>query len=242
MIPSRAALASLDCTPVTGAASAPSHSSTRFTRHNNYNMRLLAELDQLSEEQELQLYKKWETTPEATRRDAVTLREWLQKQPHLPKLTEEEDDWLCRYLLACKNSLERAKRRIEYFFTVQAMWPDYFNAPSVEVGMAFADYMWGGPLPKMLEDGTRVTFYKFSPELAKDPSNMNWMMFYMLSLGYIELQLSTPGQPLHIEVIFDVEHYTMGVNTSFVAHLGEFRRFVQCLQVRIIIRNFSTDK
>lgn len=50
-------------------------------------MRLLADLDTLSEEQELQLYKKWETTPEATRRDVVALREWLQKQPHLPKLT-----------------------------------------------------------------------------------------------------------------------------------------------------------
>ncbi|KAJ1522546.1 hypothetical protein ONE63_001732 [Megalurothrips usitatus] len=195
--------------------------------------RLLADLDQLSEEQELQLYKKWETTPEATRRDAVALREWLQKQPHLPKLTEDEDEWLCRYLLACKNSLERAKRRIEYFFTVQAMWPEYFTPPTVAEGLAFGEYMWGAPLPKMLPDGTRLCFYKFAPKVGKDASGMNWMMFYMLSLGYIELQLSQPGQPLHIEAVFDVEHYTLSLNNSFIAHLAEFRRFVQCIQVAL---------
>ncbi|XP_034256909.1 uncharacterized protein LOC117654403 [Thrips palmi] len=195
--------------------------------------RLLADLDQLSEEQALLLYKKWGTSPEAVRRDVVALREWLQKQPHLPKLTEDEDEWLCRYLLACKNSLEGCKKRIEYFFTVQSMWPEYFSPPSADVGIAFSEYMWGGPLPKMLPDGTRLTFYKFTSKVAKHADQMNWMMFYMLSLGYIELQLSQPGQPLHIELIFDVEHYTMGVNNSFIAHLGEFRRFVQCIQVAL---------
>lgn len=99
--------------------------------------------------------------------------------------------------------------------------------------MNFVCRRWGGPLPKMLPDGTRLTFYKFAPKVAKQADQMNWMMFYMLSLGYIELQLSQPGQPLHIECIFDVEHYTMGVNNSFIAHLGEFRRFVQCIQVSV---------
>lgn len=50
-------------------------------------MRLLADVDQLTEEQEMQLYKKWDTTPAETLNGAVALREWLQKQPHLPKLT-----------------------------------------------------------------------------------------------------------------------------------------------------------
>lgn len=84
----------------------------------------------------------------------------------------------------------------------------------------------------MLPDGTRLTFYKFSPKVGQDASQMNWMMFYMISLGYIELQLSQPGQPLHIETIFDVENFSLGLNNSFIAHLAEFRRFVQCIQVR----------
>lgn len=59
----------------------------------------------------------------------------------LPSLAEDEDEWLSRYLLACKNSLEGCKKRIEYFFTVQSMWPEYFSPPSADVGIAFAEYM-----------------------------------------------------------------------------------------------------
>src|ERR1041384_7380898 len=92
---------------------------------------------------------------------------------------------------------------------------------------------WGGPLPKLMPDGTRLTFYKFTPALLADPDQMDWMMFYMLSLGYVQLQLTTPNQPLRIEVIVDVENYSMGLNASFIAHLVEFRRFVKCLQVGV---------
>ncbi|KAJ1522545.1 hypothetical protein ONE63_001731 [Megalurothrips usitatus] len=192
-----------------------------------------AGLDELTAAQEAKMYEEYGADPEALRADAETLREWAEKQPHLPSLTDKEDPWLARYILACKNSLERAKRRLDYFFCVQSRWPEYFRAPTVEEGVAFAEYCWGGPTPVLMPDGTRLTFYKFTPALAAAPANMNWMMFYMLSLGYVQLQLTTPGQPLRIEVVFDVENYVLGINTSFVAHLAEFRRFVKCLQVAL---------
>ncbi|XP_034229963.1 uncharacterized protein LOC117638899 [Thrips palmi] len=190
-------------------------------------------LDELTPAQVDKQHEEFGATPEQLKQDAETLREWIAMQPHLPKLTENEDVWLARYILASKNSLERSKKRIENFFTVQSRWPEYFRAPTVDEGIAFAEFIWGGPLPLLTPDGTRLAFYKFTPALAADPQNMNWMMFYMLSLGYVQLQLTTPRQPLRIEVILDIGNYVMGLNTSFVAHLAEFRRFLKCLQVAL---------
>lgn len=116
---------------------------------------------------------------------------------------------------------------------MQSQWPEYFRPPTVAEGVAFAEFLWGGPLPKLMPDGTRVCFYKFTPALHADPAKMDWMMFYMLSLGYVQLQLTMPNQPLRIEVILDVDNYCMGLNTSFVAHLSEFRKFIKCLQVAL---------
>ncbi|KAE8741772.1 hypothetical protein FOCC_FOCC012720 [Frankliniella occidentalis] len=206
------------------------------SKHNtNMDLDLVAltGLDEQTPAQVAKMYEEYNADPEALKADAATLREWVAMQPHLPKLTEKEDQWLCRYILACKNSLERAKKRIDYFFTVQSRWPEYFRAPSIEEGVAFAEYCHGGPLPVLMPDGTRLTFYRFTPALAAEPSNMNWMMFYMLSLGYVQLQLTTDKQPLRIEVVFDVKNYVMGLNTSFVAHFNEFRRFIKCLQVAL---------
>lgn len=44
-------------------------------------------LQQPSKELTESIYGEFNTTPDAVRRDAKTLMEWLEKQPHLPNVT-----------------------------------------------------------------------------------------------------------------------------------------------------------
>lgn len=57
--------------------------------------------------------------------DIITLREWLDKQPHLKARTD--DQFLVSFLRGCKYSLEKAKSKIDYFYTIKTMMPELFS-------------------------------------------------------------------------------------------------------------------
>lgn len=50
--------------------------------------------------------------------DINQLKEWLKKQPHLPKATEEQLIW---FLHSCFYSIEKAKTTIDAFFTIRTI-------------------------------------------------------------------------------------------------------------------------
>lgn len=62
------------------------------------------------------------------RRAARTLRRasLARDDAHCLSAAEEDDAWLERYLVCSKNSLERAKRGLDCYFTVRAEAPAIF--------------------------------------------------------------------------------------------------------------------
>lgn len=56
--------------------------------------------------------------------DLKTLREWITKQPHLT--ARLEDQFLIAFLRGCKFSLERAKEKIDMFYTIRGAIPEFF--------------------------------------------------------------------------------------------------------------------
>ncbi|XP_030375540.1 retinol-binding protein pinta [Scaptodrosophila lebanonensis] len=57
--------------------------------------------------------------------DIEALREWVLKQPHLCSCTE--DQFLLGFLRGTKFSVEKAKHKIDRFYTLQAAIPEVFN-------------------------------------------------------------------------------------------------------------------
>lgn len=56
--------------------------------------------------------------------DIADLRTWIEKQPHLKARTV--DQFLVAFLRACKYSLEKAKSKVDYFYTIRSMMPELF--------------------------------------------------------------------------------------------------------------------
>ncbi|XP_017488113.1 PREDICTED: alpha-tocopherol transfer protein-like isoform X1 [Rhagoletis zephyria] len=62
--------------------------------------------------------------PERVPQDIAALRDWIEKQPHLRARTD--DQFLVNFLRGCKYSLEKAKSKIDHFYTIRTMVPHMF--------------------------------------------------------------------------------------------------------------------
>ncbi|KAI8427673.1 hypothetical protein MSG28_002137 [Choristoneura fumiferana] len=52
------------------------------------------------------------------------LKDWVSKQPHLKARTD--DQWLAAFLRGCKFSLERAKEKIDLYYSMRSLAPELF--------------------------------------------------------------------------------------------------------------------
>ncbi|XP_026333813.1 alpha-tocopherol transfer protein-like [Hyposmocoma kahamanoa] len=91
-------------------------------------------------------------------RDLAIIKEWLKKQPHLPD--EWSDTCLMSFLRGCSFSLEKAKRKLDMYFTMRAACPEFFtnrdvDRPELDDLLKRAQ---GAPLPGLTPKGRRVTF------------------------------------------------------------------------------------
>lgn len=61
-------------------------------------------------------------SPERIQSDIDSLRNWIQQSPHLTSRTD--DQFLVAFLRGCKFSLEKAKQKIDLFYTVRTHAPE----------------------------------------------------------------------------------------------------------------------
>lgn len=71
------------------------------------------------------LYKK---CPELKSSDVAQIREWMEKQPHLPKMIDQE---IANFLHARNFSIESTKTLIENHLTVRTHCKDLFSSRDV---------------------------------------------------------------------------------------------------------------
>ena len=75
---------------------------------------------------ELQLKIRNELNEDVDTRDdhLKIIKEWLQKQPHLPK--NFDDPCILTFLRGCKFSLEKTKRKLDMYFSMRTAIPEFF--------------------------------------------------------------------------------------------------------------------
>jgi hypothetical protein len=60
--------------------------------------------------------------PERINSDIEGLRKWINQSPHLKSRTD--DQFLVAFLRGCKYSLEKAKQKLDLFYTVRTHAPE----------------------------------------------------------------------------------------------------------------------
>ncbi|XP_018784467.1 PREDICTED: alpha-tocopherol transfer protein-like [Bactrocera latifrons] len=73
--------------------------------------------------------KELNEVPERVAADIEALRTWIQQQPHLR--ARDDDQFLLSFLRGCKFSLEKAKSKIDKFYTLRTKYPEFFTINDV---------------------------------------------------------------------------------------------------------------
>ncbi|XP_034828446.1 alpha-tocopherol transfer protein-like [Maniola hyperantus] len=63
--------------------------------------------------------------PKRISSDLQHIKDWLAKQPHIYARTD--DQWLIAFLRGCKHSLERAKEKLDLYYTLRTLSPELYE-------------------------------------------------------------------------------------------------------------------
>lgn len=98
--------------------------------------------------------------PEMRKKDVQAIKDWLSKQPHLPK--NMDDSRLEHFLFGCKNSIERCKLILERYFSARTALPEFFSSrDSLSHEMQdCCDAVEYFVLPSLTDEGHRVTILR----------------------------------------------------------------------------------
>ncbi|XP_034251395.1 alpha-tocopherol transfer protein-like [Thrips palmi] len=171
-------------------------------------------------------------TPESLSRDAVTLREWCNAQPHLPTLTCEHHKWLEKFMVGSKNSMEKAKLRLDNYFKTRNLLEDWFVLPqSEEEQLRYVGrFMHLGIIPKILPGGNILFVEKLIPSCDRDWSHFDFGKRYQIGVMLFELTLAVDRKARGLVYVIDVESLSVDWVTNFLASIGKVRKFLSCLQ------------
>ncbi|XP_075164992.1 clavesin-2-like [Haematobia irritans] len=62
--------------------------------------------------------------------DLKDIRKWLEHQPHLK--VRQDDQFLIQFLRGCKYSLEKAKEKLDMYYSLKSKFPEIMNVTNVD--------------------------------------------------------------------------------------------------------------
>ncbi|KAJ4426924.1 hypothetical protein ANN_26723 [Periplaneta americana] len=142
------------------------------------------------------------------------LKDWIQLQPHLPK--EEgslHEARLERWLIRCKNSMERTKQSIDMYYTLKSLSPEIMSDWNTQSKWfkTISKLAYYTPMPQMTPEYDRVVCFGL---LSNDPTDFVIEDWYRMSLMTFEIRMCEDYSLRDIFVI-DLAHYTLGHVTKF---------------------------
>lgn len=158
--------------------------------------------------------------------DLQIIKEWLAKQPHLPKI--DDDRMLMTFLRGCKFSLEKCKQKLDMYFTMRTAAPEFFSNRDITRPemREICNLVQIPPLPGLTKNGCRVTVMRGKEKEVPTPNVAECMKLVMM-IGDVRLREELRG------VAGDI--YILDASVATPAHFAKFtptlvKKFFVCVQ------------
>ncbi|KAL3275390.1 hypothetical protein HHI36_020154 [Cryptolaemus montrouzieri] len=174
--------------------------------------------------------REYQNDKKLKQEDVKMLEVWLEGQPHLPKMTEQEIIW---FLKSCYYSNEATKITIDNYFTMKTMSPEILGNKDVtrKNFQQNMDVVSITVLPKLSHEGYKVMVSRLR-DANVDHFNFNeaMKMFDMVAM----LDLFSAGTHEGARCCFDVTDVSFG----HVARIGivSMKKFLLYLQEGMPVR------
>ncbi|KAL6256815.1 hypothetical protein P5V15_011754 [Pogonomyrmex californicus] len=168
--------------------------------------------------------------PELKEADIQMLREWCEKQPHLPKISDSE---LALFLHSNYYRLEPTKSTIDTFFTVRTHVPEFFcnrdfnNKELKKATQTVTDQILEGTT----REGYKIIYGRL---LDNDPSHFVYNDAMKLLNMVIDLWLYTEGTCEGHVILFDMKNVSFG-HVGRLSPMG-LKKFLYYLQDGLPVR------
>lgn len=183
-------------------------------------------LVQPSSEMSMMIQKELNENVNTREEDLKHIKEWLEKQPHLPNTWD--DARLMTFLRGCKFSLEKCKRKLDMYFTMRTAVPEFFSERDMsrpELQEVFSVINMP-PLPGLTPEGRRVVVMRGVSKDVITP-NVPEALKAALMIGDVRLAEESTG------VAGDV--YILDATVATPNHFAKFtptlvKKFLICVQ------------
>lgn len=128
--------------------------------------------------------------PSRIAEDLDVLRTWIAKQPHLRARTN--DQFLIAFLRGCKFSMERAKEKVDMYYTIRGAIPEFFanRDPTDDTLSYIMETGLSLPMPQPHLDQSRIFLIK---QGAFDPQRVSIMDVTKVSYMISDILLEEDG-------------------------------------------------
>ncbi|KAL6256812.1 hypothetical protein P5V15_011752 [Pogonomyrmex californicus] len=171
--------------------------------------------------------------PELKMSDLQMLKDWMEKQPHLPRT---EMLYLVMFLHSNYYRIEPTKKTIDNFFTIRTLLPEVFcNRDPIawkELRKAFS-VIAAIPLEQRTKEGYIMTLAKF---LDPDPNKFDYFECHKYLFMTCEVQNVTLGTTAGQLIILDAAGLSLGHVTNIIANIVGMKKILFYIQEAAPIR------
>ncbi|KAF6201978.1 hypothetical protein GE061_004374 [Apolygus lucorum] len=108
----------------------------------------------LTKEQEDNVLKDIGYSRQQLENDKLALREWLNEQAHFPPCSKKEcDAFLVNYLVGCKGSLEKVKRKLDFYYSMRGHDELFTNRGTLDYVKSAEKFQYVTVMPRPTPDG-----------------------------------------------------------------------------------------
>ncbi|XP_061393110.1 alpha-tocopherol transfer protein-like [Musca vetustissima] len=163
--------------------------------------------------------------PKRVEADLAAFKEWILQQPHLK--ARMDDQFLIAFLRGCKYSLEKAKAKLDNFYTLREKYPDLLKRPNLEdpkvrelLKLGIVLYL---PEP-LTESGPRLVLVRNG---AYDPSQVSFAEVAQLRQLISDIVMMEDDYAVVSGIIFVMDFSQVGASHLFQVSPSVMRKVSQ---------------